>query len=129
MDPRDGAAPVCKIFDYSLHELQQSRRLKTTRRESKKKATQAPKSFRLTLRAEPHDVNTKLRNMAENLEKGHRVRIELQFRRQQVSKEVSEARFDEYAKAITELVGGEREIMRDAFRLTQSMATVTFWIK
>ena len=96
--------PVCKIMDYNRYKYDQKKKQK----ENLKKQREANldiKEYRLSVNIDVHDFNTRLKNAAKYLEKGHKVKVSVRFRGREMAhthlgKEVLE-RFADAVKDIS----------------------------
>ena len=103
MNP-NGKPPVCKIMDYNRYKYDQKKKQK----ENLKKQREANldiKEYRLSVNIDVHDFNTRLKNAAKYLEKGHKVKVSVRFRGREMAhthlgKEVLE-RFADAVKDIS----------------------------
>ena len=78
--------PVCKIMDYGKYCYQESIKEKEARKHQQNKAI---KEMKFHCNIGEHDYQTKLNHVREFLQKGHRVKLTLQFRgRENVHKEL-----------------------------------------
>lgn len=68
--------PVCRIVNYGKFMYQQAKKKK----ESGKKVTTKLKEVKFRVRTEKHDYEMKLTHAEEFLSKGHKLRLQLQFR-------------------------------------------------
>lgn len=73
----DSDPPVCKIMDYARYFFEQKRKLKESRKKAK---AFEMKEIKLKPRIDPHDYGIKLMHLKEFVEKGHKVKVTLRFR-------------------------------------------------
>jgi len=75
--------PVVKIIDLAKHKYQMKQKLSQSRKSAK---TQELKEIRLKPFMAANDFESKLKKIIAFLEKGHKVRLQLQFRGRQITK-------------------------------------------
>lgn len=90
--------PVCRIMDFSKFKYEKEKKDKEARKKSK---TGALKEVRFRPRIDPHDYQVKLDHAREFLQKGHKVRLRLQFRGREMAHQ--EMGMEVIHKAIKEL--------------------------
>ncbi|MBI3211881.1 MAG: translation initiation factor IF-3 [Simkania negevensis] len=79
----NSAPPVCKIVDYGKFRYQQTKKEK----ESKKGRLQAKlKEIKLKLNIDEHDLQVKIRQAKEFVQKGNKVRVTCMFRGREMSR-------------------------------------------
>ena len=67
--------PVCRIVDFGKFRYQLAKQDK-----DKKQATSKLKEIKFRVNIDPHDYHTKIRRSEEFLDKGNKVKVQLQFR-------------------------------------------------
>lgn len=70
---------VCKIMDYNKYKFENKKR----QRENKKRQREGNlemKEFRLSVKIDIHDFNTRVKNSNKYLSKGHKVKASIRFR-------------------------------------------------
>jgi translation initiation factor IF-3 len=77
----DSVPPVCKIMDFARYSFEQKRRLKESRKKTKSAEL---KELKLRPKIDPHDYSIKVNQMTEFLTKGHKVKITMRFRPQEM---------------------------------------------
>ena len=71
--------PVCKLMDYSKYKYERNKKAKEALK--KQKSTNAEtKEFRLSVKIDVHDFNTKVNQVIKYLEKGHKIKATIRFR-------------------------------------------------
>ncbi|MFT5239264.1 MAG: translation initiation factor IF-3 [Candidatus Promineifilaceae bacterium] len=92
--------PVCKIMDFGKHQYNESVKRKKTRKQSMVHS-RAVKEIKFHANVGEHDYKTKTDHARKFLEKGHKVKLSLQFRgRENAHREIG---FDVVKRAITDL--------------------------
>ncbi len=71
--------PVCRIMDYGKYRYDQSVKRKKARKQSQSHS-RAVKEIKFHANVGEHDFDTKMRHVRDFLEKGHKVKLSLQFR-------------------------------------------------
>lgn len=80
--------PVCRVMDFGKFRYDESIREKNSRKQSRVHA-RAMKEIKFHSNVAEHDYHTKVNHIKKFLEKGHKVKISLQFRgRENVHKEL-----------------------------------------
>ncbi len=69
--------PVCRIMDFGKYKFQETQKKKQARKHQSK---QHVKEVKFHANVAEHDYQTKLNHMRDFLEKGHKVKVSLQFR-------------------------------------------------
>ena len=76
VDP-NGSPPVCRIMDYSKYRYEQAMRMKEAR---KRQTLVTFKEMKFRPKIDPHDYETKTKNIRRFLESGHKVKVTVMFR-------------------------------------------------
>ena len=75
----NGNPPVCKIMDYNKFKYENKKRTKENLKKQRE-ANLEMKEYRLSVTIDVHDFNTRVRNSAKYLEKGHKVKATIRFK-------------------------------------------------
>ena len=93
--------PVCRIMDYGKWKYEQSKREKEAH---KKQVHRDLKTIKLAPDTAEHDLQTMIRHAEEFLSKGHKVRLQCQFRgREMAHTELGQQRLERIAQAVSEI--------------------------
>lgn len=71
--------PVCKLMDYKKFKYEKKKRAKESQKKQKDVNTEL-KEFRLSVNIDKHDFDTKAKNVAKYLEKGHKIKVTVRFK-------------------------------------------------
>ncbi len=71
--------PVCKIMDYNKFKYENKKRTKENLKKQRE-ANLETKEYRLSVTIDVHDFNTRVKNSAKYLEKGHKVKATVRFK-------------------------------------------------
>ena len=74
-----GNPPVCKIMDYNKFKYENKKRTKENLKKQRE-ANLEMKEYRLSVTIDVHDFNTRVKNGAKYLEKGHKVKATVRFK-------------------------------------------------
>lgn len=92
--------PVCKIMDFGKHQYAESVKRKKARKQSMAHS-RAIKEIKFHANVAEHDYDTKVEHARKFLEKGHKVKLSLQFRgRENAHREIG---FEVIARALKDL--------------------------
>ncbi len=75
----NGNPPVCKIMDYNKFKYENKKRTKENLKKQRE-ANLEMKEYRLSVTIDVHDFNTRVKNSAKYLEKGHKVKATIRFK-------------------------------------------------
>lgn len=75
----NGNPPVCKIMDYNKYKYENKKRQKENLKKQRE-ANLEMKEYRLSVSIDVHDFDTRVKQAAKYLEKGHRVKGSIRFR-------------------------------------------------
>jgi len=78
MNP-NGNPPVCKIMDYNKYKYETKKRTKENLKKQRETNLEM-KEYRLSVTIDVHDFDTRVRNSAKYLEKGHKVKASVRFK-------------------------------------------------
>lgn len=74
-----GNPPVCKIMDYNKFKYENKKKTKENLKKQRE-ANLEMKEYRLSVAIDVHDFETRIKQAAKYLEKGHRVKGSIRFR-------------------------------------------------
>lgn len=75
----DANPPVCKLLDYKKFKYEKKKKAKEAMKKQREFNAEL-KEFRLSVNIDIHDFDTKARNVAKYLEKGHKIKVAIRFR-------------------------------------------------
>jgi len=102
--------PVCRIMDYGKYQYQQSRTERINRANQKKVDT---KGIRIGVRTDEHDLDFKKNQAEKFLQKGDKVKIEIQLRgREKAHQDLARQTLVDFMKMITLPYKIEQEIKK-----------------
>lgn len=78
MNP-NGNPPVCKIMDYNKYKYETKKKTKENLKKQRETNLEM-KEYRLSVTIDVHDFDTRVRNSAKYLEKGHKVKASVRFK-------------------------------------------------
>lgn len=113
--------PVCKIIDYGKYLY----RLKKKSKGGQTTKAGEIKGIRLTFAISPHDLQTRVRQSAKFLEKGHKIKVEIILRgRQRGLRNFARAKMEEFVAQLRETtpVSLEQPLRERGNRLTIILA-------
>lgn len=97
--------PVCRIVDFGKFKYEQAKHDK-----EKKNAASKQKEIKFRVNIDDHDYETKLRHAEEFLDKGNKVRINLQFRgREMAHQDLGMALMEQIRKDLVTMANVEME--------------------
>lgn len=70
---------VAKIMDYNKYRYERQKKLKETQKKQRE-SNKEVKEYRLSVRIDVHDFETRKRNAAEYLKKGHKIKAFIKFK-------------------------------------------------
>lgn len=75
----NGNPPVCKIMDYNKFKYENKKKNKENIKKQRESNLEL-KEYRLSVTIDVHDFDTKMKQAAKYLEKGHKVKASIRFR-------------------------------------------------
>lgn len=94
--------PVCKLLDYKKYKYERKKKLKLSQKKQKG-ANMEIKEFRLSVKIDKHDFDTKARNVSKYLEKGHKIKVTIRFKgREMVHTELGKEVLLRFADSLNE---------------------------
>jgi translation initiation factor IF-3 len=96
--------PICKIVDVEKYQYSLKRKEKETARAQRNSRVEI-KEVQFTPNINTHDFDTKCRNILKFIEKGHKVKLLVQFRGRE--RQFSDLGFDVINRVVTEIHGVE----------------------
>lgn len=110
--------PVCRIYDYQKVMYEQKKKLKESR---KKARTIELKEIKLRVMIDKHDLDTKLRHAKEFLEKGDKVKFNVQLRGREVTKPEM---WDRLIRSVREQMAEHGEVEQEPLRAGRSISFI-----
>ena len=105
----NGNPPVCKIMDYNKYKYENKKRSKENQKKQRE-ANLEMKEYRLSVTIDVHDFDTRVKNSAKYLEKGHKVKASIRFKgREMAHAELGKDVLLRFAKAQEEIAIIEQE--------------------
>ena len=94
--------PVCKIMDYNKFKYENKKKQKENMKRQRE-ANLEMKEYRLSVTIDVHDFDTRRRNAAEYLQKGHKIKAFIRFKgRQMAHPELGKDVLIKFAEALEE---------------------------
>lgn len=101
--------PVCKLLDYNKFKYEKRKKLKESQKRQKE-INLGIKEFRLSVKIDKHDFDTKVRKVLKYLEKGHKIKITIRFKgREMMHTSLGEDVLLRFAEALNELSDIEQQ--------------------
>lgn len=75
----NGNPPVCKIMDYNKYKYENKKRNKENLKKQRETNLEM-KEYRLSVTIDVHDFDTRVKNSAKYIEKGHKVKATVRFK-------------------------------------------------
>lgn len=105
--------PVCKIMDYNKFKYETQRKNKENLKRQRETNLEM-KEYRLSVKIDVHDFDTRVRNAGEYLKKGHRVKATVRFKgREMVHPELGREVLIRFANALSEVSELEKQPVLD----------------
>lgn len=112
--------PVAKLLDYGKHLYEQKR---TARKASVAGKALETKGIRLGVRIGEHDLQVKIGQATKFLEKGHKIKITLQFRgREMAHQDLGFAKVREFAERLAEVAKLEQNVTKQGRQISALLA-------
>lgn len=109
--------PVCKIMDFGRLQYEQDRLLRKAKSMSKKAGEL--KGIRLSVTIGDHDMGVRVKNGQKFLDKGNKLKIELQLRgRQKAHPELAKETIDRYIELLERNTTVEQPVKRQGGRFS-----------
>ena len=94
--------PVAKIMDYNKYRYERQKKLKETQKRQRENNKEV-KEYRLSVRIDVHDFETRKKNAAEYLKKGHKIKAFIRFKgREMAHTELGKEVLINFANALEE---------------------------
>lgn len=117
----DADPPVCKILDFGKFKYQQK---KKDHKAKTKQHQVVLKEIRVRPKTDSHDVETKVRNARNFLEKGHKVQVNMLFRgREMMHLEVGQKVMNHIIEALADVSKVERPPIREGRRMVMLLVS------
>ena len=112
--------PVCRIVDYGKFKYEASKHER-----EKKNASSKLKEIKFRVNIDDHDYETKLRHAEEFLDKGNKVRVQLQFRgREMAHQELGMELMEKIKRDLTTMANVEMEPKLMGKSVTMTLAAL-----
>lgn len=109
--------PVCKIMDFGRLQYEQDRQQRKAKSMSKKAGEM--KGIRLSVTIGEHDMGVRVKNGQKFLDKGHKLKIELQLRgRQKAHPELAKETIERYIELLDRNTVVEQPVKRQGGRFS-----------
>lgn len=116
----NGNPPVAKIVDYGKMQYEQA---KQDRKNKAKAKTTETKGIRLTMGIGDHDMMIRVNQAQKFLDKGHKVKIELQMRgRQKAHPEVAKEKIEQFLDLLEREFNLEQPVIRQGGRFQATIS-------
>lgn len=113
--------PVCKIMDYGRMQYEKDRQMRKNKAQSKRAGEM--KAVRLTVHISDNDLLTRVKSGQKFLDKGYKVKIELQLRgRQKAHPELAKELIQRYIDLLERPVHLEQDIKRQGGKFSATVA-------
>lgn len=100
--------PVCKIMDYNKFKYESKKKQKENMKKQRETNLEL-KEYRLSVTIDVHDFDTRVRNAAKYLEKGHKVKVSIKFKgREMAHPELGREVLIRFAEALKEVSSVEQ---------------------
>ena len=100
---QNGNPPVCKIMDYNKYKYENKKKQKENLKKQRE-ANLEMKEYRLSVAIDVHDFDTRVKQAAKYLEKGHRIKGSIRFRgREMAHTELGRDVLIRFAEALSEV--------------------------
>lgn len=101
--------PVCKLLDYNKFKYEKKKKNKESQKKQRENSTEI-KEFRLSVNIDKHDFDTKAKNVAKYLEKGHKIKVSIRFRgRELAHTELGKDVLVRFAESLSEMADVEQQ--------------------
>ncbi len=101
--------PVCKLIDYNKFKYEKRKKLKESQKKQKEVNFEV-KEFRLSVKIDTHDFDTKTRKATKHLQKGNKVKVTIRFRgREMMHTDLGKNVLLRFAEALNEVSDVEQE--------------------
>ena len=117
-------AAVCKIMDYNKFKYEKSKRAKEAKKKQQSNNTEM-KEYRLSPVIDIGDFNTKYKNAAKYLEKGHKIKLSIRFKgRQMAHPELGKEVMNKFAEQAKELATIEQQAKLEGRNMSMILAPI-----
>ncbi len=101
--------PVAKIMDYNKYRYERQKKLKETQKKQRE-SNKEVKEYRLSVRIDVHDFETRVKNASDYLKKGHKIKAFIRFKgRELAHTELGKDVLLNFAKSLEEFGQAEGE--------------------
>lgn len=80
----NGKMPVCKIMDYNKFKYEKKKKTKEAQKKQRETMIET-KEFRLSVKIDVHDFETRVTNAKKALEKGNKVKASIRFKGREIT--------------------------------------------
>ncbi len=95
--------PVCKIMDYNRFKYEKKKKSKEAMKKQRESIIDI-KEFRLSVRIDTHDFDTRVKNARKHLEKGSKIKASIRFKGRQVARpEQAEEVLKNFAEVLSDI--------------------------
>ncbi len=99
--------PVCRIMDYGKYKYQQQKKAQEAKRKQKQVEV---KTVKVRPRTDEHDLNVRIKQARQFLEKGNKVKVVVMFRgREQAHVDIGRMQMDRIFKAVEDIAQVEKQ--------------------
>lgn len=100
---------VCKIMDYNKFKYESKKKQKENAKKQRESNLEI-KEYRLTVRTDVHDFETRVKNASKYLEKGHKIKVTIRFRgRELAHSEMGKDVLLRFQEAVSEIADVEQK--------------------
>ena len=94
--------PVCKLMDYNKFKYERNKKAKEASKKQRSNNAET-KEFRLSVKIDVHDFNTKANQVIKYLQKGNKIKVTVRFRgREMAHTELGEEVLNRFSEAVKE---------------------------
>ena len=98
-----GDVPVCKIMDYNKFKYEKKKKSKESQKKQRESIVET-KEFRLSVKIDVHDFDTRVNNASKALAKGNKVKASIRFKGREITHpELAKDVLDRFYEKVSEL--------------------------
>jgi len=98
-----GEVPVCKIMDYNKFKYERKKKTKESQKKQRE-SIQETKEFRLSVKIDVHDFDTRVNNAMKALTKGNKVKASIRFKGREITHpELAKDVLDRFYEKVSEV--------------------------
>ena len=114
----NGNPPVCKIMDYNKFKYQNKKKQKENIKRQRE-ANLEMKEYRLSVAIDVHDFDTRVKNSAKYLQKGHKIKASIRFKgREMAHTELGKDVLMKFAESLQDVADIEQKPILDGRNMT-----------